>query len=110
MGGPWVNKTRTLFIIVMMQATSIAALLAYLLQPAVQLVIRITRMPSSWAVEVGVVGWIIDSADSHKVDLIVMCSHGRPGNERQVYGSVTEKALRGANCLALVIYGQEVPN
>jgi nucleotide-binding universal stress UspA family protein len=51
---------------------------------------------------------IIDVADNQKVDLIVMCSHGCSGIERWVFGSVAEKVLRGANCLTLVIQGQEV--
>ncbi len=51
---------------------------------------------------------IIDIADNQKIDLIVMCSHGRSGIERWVFGSVAEKILRGANCVTLVIQGQEV--
>jgi len=51
---------------------------------------------------------IIDIADSQQVDLIVMCSHGRSVIERRVFGSVAEKVLRGANCVTLVIQGQEV--
>lgn len=51
---------------------------------------------------------IIDSADRQKVDLIVMCSHGRSGIERWVFGSVAEKVLRGANRVTLVIQSQEV--
>lgn len=50
---------------------------------------------------------IIDNTAGQKVDLIVMCSHGRSGIERWVYGSVAEKVLRGANCLTLVIQSQE---
>jgi nucleotide-binding universal stress UspA family protein len=51
---------------------------------------------------------IIDIADSQHVDLIVMCSHGRSGFERWIFGSVAEKVLRGTNCVTLVIQGQEV--
>ena len=51
---------------------------------------------------------IIDIADIQKADLIVMCSHGCSGIERWVFGSVAEKILRGANCVTLVIQGQEV--
>jgi nucleotide-binding universal stress UspA family protein len=50
---------------------------------------------------------IIDIADRQKVDLIVICSHGCSGIERWVFGSVAEKVLRGANCVTLVIHGQE---
>ena len=46
---------------------------------------------------------IIDTADKLQADLIVMSSHGRSGVERWVFGSVTEKTLRGAHCAALVI-------
>ena len=51
---------------------------------------------------------IINIADSQHVDLIVMCSHGRSGIERWAFGSVTEKVLRGAKCITLVIRGKEV--
>ena len=51
---------------------------------------------------------IIGAVDNQKVDLIVMCSHGRSGIERWLFGSVAEKVLRGANCVTLVIQGQEI--
>ena len=50
---------------------------------------------------------IIEIADSQRADLIVMCSHGRSGIERWVFGSVAEKVLRCVNCLTLVIRSQE---
>jgi nucleotide-binding universal stress UspA family protein len=46
---------------------------------------------------------IIDYAAENLFDLIVMSSHGRSGVERWIYGSITEKVLRGANCATLVI-------
>ncbi len=46
---------------------------------------------------------IIDYAAAHRFDLIVMSSHGRSGIQRWVYGSITEKVLRGANCATMVI-------
>jgi nucleotide-binding universal stress UspA family protein len=46
---------------------------------------------------------IIDMADELQVDLIVMSSHGRSGIGRWVFGSETEKTLRGAHCTTLVI-------
>jgi nucleotide-binding universal stress UspA family protein len=46
---------------------------------------------------------IIDIADELLVDLIVMSSHGRSGIGRWVFGSETEKTLRGAHCTTLVI-------
>lgn len=46
---------------------------------------------------------IIDMANEQQADLIVMASHGRSGVDRWVFGSVTEKTLRGAHCATLVI-------
>ena len=46
---------------------------------------------------------IIDMADKLQVDIIVMSSHGRSGMSRWVFGSVTEKTLRGAHCATLII-------
>jgi nucleotide-binding universal stress UspA family protein len=46
---------------------------------------------------------IIDYAKDHSADLIVICSHGRSGLGRWVFGSVTEKVLRGATVPVLVI-------
>ena len=40
-------------------------------------------------------------------DLIAMCSHGRSGISRWVYGSVTEKVLRGAACATFILRGSE---
>lgn len=50
---------------------------------------------------------IIQYAQLHHTDLIVMSSHGRAGMSRWMYGSVTEHVLRGACCATLVIRGQE---
>lgn len=49
---------------------------------------------------------IIDEAAALGVDLIAMSSHGRSGLSRWVYGSVTEKVLRGAKCATLIIRGR----
>ena len=46
---------------------------------------------------------IVDFAEEEDVDLIVMCSHGSSGIRRWVFGSVTEKVLRGATTPVLVI-------
>ena len=46
---------------------------------------------------------LIDTADELQADLIVMSSHGRSGVDRWIFGSVTEKTLRGAHCGTLVI-------
>ncbi|HET6443092.1 MAG TPA: universal stress protein [candidate division Zixibacteria bacterium] len=65
-------------------------------------------VPSAFRVTTGPAAeGIIDIADRQKVDLIVMCSLGCSGIERWVFGSVAEKVLRGANCVTLVIQGQE---
>jgi len=46
---------------------------------------------------------ILDFADLNQTDLIVMSTHGRTGLAHWVYGSVTEKVLRGADCAMLII-------
>ncbi len=49
------------------------------------------------AVEVGEAAEaILDYADQHSVDLIVMATHGRSGWRRWVLGSIAEKVLRAA--------------
>jgi len=51
---------------------------------------------------------IIDEAAAQGVDLIAMSSHGRSGLSRWVYGSVTEKVLRGAKCATLIVRDKNV--
>jgi len=46
---------------------------------------------------------ILEYADEHDVDLIVMATHGRTGIRRWVYGSVTEKVLRRSHCAMLIV-------
>jgi nucleotide-binding universal stress UspA family protein len=46
---------------------------------------------------------ILEMAEIHHCDLIVMATHGRSGLKRWVYGSVTEKVLRGAFCSLMVV-------
>jgi nucleotide-binding universal stress UspA family protein len=46
---------------------------------------------------------ILEYADLHHANLIVMATHGRTGLRRWLYGSVTEKVLRGTNCSMLVV-------
>ncbi|MEO1067502.1 MAG: universal stress protein [Cyanobacteria bacterium J06638_6] len=46
---------------------------------------------------------IIDYADNHKIDLIVIPSHGRTGLSRFLIGSVSERVVRLAPCPVLVI-------
>lgn len=51
---------------------------------------------------------IIEFADKEAADLIVMCSHGASGIRRWVFGSVTEKVLRGTTIPVLVVRPEEL--
>lgn len=51
---------------------------------------------------------IIEYAKEQNADLIVMCSHGRSGIGRWVFGSVTDKVLRGAETPVLIIRPQKL--
>jgi nucleotide-binding universal stress UspA family protein len=46
---------------------------------------------------------ILDIAETEKVDLIVMSTHGRSGLSRWVYGSVAAKILQAASCPIFLI-------
>ena len=46
---------------------------------------------------------IVHYAEEHRVDLIVMSSHGRTGSSRWVYGSVAEKVMHHAPCATAII-------
>ncbi|GIV91606.1 universal stress protein [Chloroflexus sp.] len=46
---------------------------------------------------------IIDYAENHNVDLIVIATHGRSGLSRWVFGSVTQKVVQVAPTPVLVI-------
>jgi nucleotide-binding universal stress UspA family protein len=46
---------------------------------------------------------ILDYANHHGVDLIVIASHGRSGIRRWILGSVTQKVLHSAHIPVLVI-------
>ena len=46
---------------------------------------------------------ILTYADEVGADLIAMCTHGRSGLSRWVYGSVADKVLRGAKCPVLLV-------
>ncbi len=46
---------------------------------------------------------IVQYAEDHGVDLIVMSSHGRTGSSRWVYGSVAEKVMHHAPCATAII-------
>ena len=46
---------------------------------------------------------ILEYADQHAVDLIVMATHGRRGLDRFLLGSVAEEIVRRANCPVLTL-------
>lgn len=46
---------------------------------------------------------ILDFLEREQVDLVVMATHGYSGLRRWVYGSVTEKVLRGVSCCAMMV-------
>jgi len=50
---------------------------------------------------------ILDFAEAEEIDLIVMTTHGRTGLSRWVYGSVTEKVMRGTEAAMLIIRSAE---
>jgi nucleotide-binding universal stress UspA family protein len=50
---------------------------------------------------------IIDFADREQVDMIAMCTHGRSGLQRWVYGSVAAKVLQQAPCPILLVKAVE---
>ncbi len=51
---------------------------------------------------------IIDFAQRHPIDLIVMATHGRSGLQRWVFGSVADKVLRGANIPVLLVRAHSI--
>ena len=51
---------------------------------------------------------IIQFAEDHEVDLIMISSHGRSGLNRWVYGSVAERVLRQAPCATAIINARVV--
>ena len=48
---------------------------------------------------------IVDYADTQRVDLLIVGSHGHSGFKRWVLGSVAERVVRHANCDVLVVGG-----
>lgn len=52
---------------------------------------------------------IVEATRLHKVDLIVMTTHGRSGLGRLILGSVAESVLRGTTTPILVLRGVEAP-
>ncbi|MCB0208709.1 MAG: universal stress protein [Anaerolineae bacterium] len=49
---------------------------------------------------------IVDYANHHDIDLIVMATHGRSGFRRLIYGSVAEAVLHEAHVPILMVRGQ----
>lgn len=52
---------------------------------------------------------IVEFAKEHKIDLIVMSSHGRSGLTRLVMGSVAENVMRHAPCPVLIVKQPDNP-
>lgn len=46
---------------------------------------------------------ILEAIDAEGINLVVMSTHGRTGLRRWVYGSITEKVMRHANCSMLIV-------
>ena len=46
---------------------------------------------------------ILDHIEYYNVNVAAMATHGRTGLRRWVYGSVTEKVMRGAKCSMLIV-------
>lgn len=46
---------------------------------------------------------ILEFAETQGVDLIVMCTHGRSGFQRWLFGSVAEKVMRHSACPVLSV-------
>jgi nucleotide-binding universal stress UspA family protein len=64
-------------------------------------------VPLVTAAETGSVAeTIINYAQEHDINLIVISSHGRSGLSRWVYGSITDKVLRQSCCATLIIREQ----
>lgn len=52
---------------------------------------------------------IVEAARLHRVDLVVMTTHGRSGLGRLILGSVAESVLRGTRTPILVLRAPEAP-
>lgn len=49
---------------------------------------------------------IMDVAESRRIDLIVLATHGRTGLKRMLIGNVAEKVVRHATCPVLTLKGR----
>ena len=52
---------------------------------------------------------IVEAAQFGKVDLIIMCTHGRSGMGRLILGSVAESVLRGTHTPILLLRPEGAP-
>jgi nucleotide-binding universal stress UspA family protein len=68
-------------------------------QEGYQITTRVTRHGAAEA--------IVEYANHHDVELIVIASHGRSGIQRWILGSVTQKVLHSAHIPVLVIRPDE---
>jgi universal stress protein A len=50
---------------------------------------------------------ILDQAEEHDVNLVIMGSHGKKGLSRLIMGSVAETVVRKANCPVLIVKAEE---
>lgn len=50
---------------------------------------------------------ILDVAETNRIDLIVLATHGRTGFKRLIIGNVAEKVVRHASCPVLTVKTQE---
>ena len=46
---------------------------------------------------------ILDAAEAHRIDLIVLATHGRTGIKRLIIGNVAEKVVRHAQCPVMTV-------
>ncbi|WP_224336663.1 universal stress protein [Haloprofundus halobius] len=52
---------------------------------------------------------IVDYADEHDIDLVVMATHGRRGLDRYLLGSVTERVVRNSEVPVLTVRQPQNP-
>jgi nucleotide-binding universal stress UspA family protein len=50
---------------------------------------------------------VVTCAEAEQAGMIVICTRGHSGLSRWLIGSVADRVVRGANCVTLVIRGQE---
>ena len=66
--------------------------------------IRLPEIDAEWKIETGKVPETISEfALKHKVDLIIISTHGRSGVSRWVWGSVAERVLRSSCAPVLMV-------